>query len=293
MKVRFHENLDLTDTILQQYFPLKSHNEHLGIKVGSIKLQARMSGSFLSVLNLRYKDFLCKDTDYDFTVEAVQAKDLDLSAYPNVTVKSLPGGFTHYVFRWDFIARIDLEKKYASLLIAPVGSPLCIDSIFRIAVSFIALNNDGFLLHSAAIASKNEAFLFCGVSGSGKSTITNISQGFKEVLTDEMSLVEKSDGRYYIWGTPFWGQLQLSVNRSVPLRAIFILAKAKHNCVEKIGRTEGLTEFMKTVLFFGQNLEMSKTIMDEAIEFLDKVPLRKLFFLPEKSLWGVIDDYYG
>lgn len=289
-----HKNLDLTDEILRQYFPLEAFEEQIGVKIGPILIKARMlSGEFLEVLYPRYKGFIREEGAYDFIVEAARSLELDLSAYPNITVQSRAGGIIHYAFRWDFIAKIDLKNRYACILIAPVGTPLCLDSIFRIIASFVSVQKGGFLLHSAAIATQNGAFVFCGISGSGKSTIAKISSEEFDVLTDEMTLIEKVDSEYRVWGTPFWGELQLSVNQCAPLRAIFTISKAKVNSFEKISKAEGLTEFMKTILYFAQNLELNNALMDLSIDFLATIPFKKLNFLPDKSFWEPIHAYFN
>ena len=149
-------------------------------------------------------------------------------------------------------------------------------------------------MHSAAIATPDGAFMFCGVSGSGKSTIAKVSKEDYDLLTDEMTLIEKIEGDgYQVWGTPFWGEMQLSVNRNAPLRAICILEKAKANALETMSTSESLTEFMRTILYFAQNLELSQVLMNKSLEFLATVPLKKLCFLPEKSLWEAIHDHFG
>lgn len=289
----FHKNLEQTEALLTQYFPLKTAVEHLEVQIGSIVMKAATTEGFVDLLMPRYQGFLGSDGASDFIVEAARASELDLLAYPNITVRSQPGGQIHYAFRWDFIAKIDLPRRYACILVAPVGTPLCLDSIFRIITAFVAVQKGGFLLHSAAIATPQGAYMFCGISGSGKSTIAKVSKADYDLLTDEMALIEKTADGYRVWGTPFWGELQLSVNRCAPLRAVFSLSKSKTNSIEEIPKAQAVTEFMKTILFFAQNLELGNVLMDKSFEFLAAVPFRQLNFLPEKSLWEVIHAYFG
>jgi hypothetical protein len=157
----------------------------------------------------------------------------------------------------------------------------------------MAVQKGGFLLHSASISTSLGAFVFCGMSGNGKSTIAKLSSDSYEVLTDEMTLIEKVDGAYRVWGTPFWGEMQLSINQHAPLRSLFVLKKAPFNAVNTIPRTEGVTRFMQTILYFAQNIETSNILLDRSLNFLETVPLRELSFLPEPSLWEAIYAHFG
>jgi hypothetical protein len=143
------------------------------------------------------------------------------------------------------------------------------------------------------VATDLGGFVFCGVSGSGKSTVAKLSRGTYDVLTDEMSLIERVEGGYRVWGTPFWGELQMSVNRSAPVRAVFLLTKAPFNSLSAVRASEGIAEFMRIILYFGQNLEVCERVLSASMEFVRKVTLRRLNFLPEASLWGVIRDEFG
>ena len=287
-----HLKLDTVDDILDKHFPLKSFSEELNVKVGPIILNAKMPNGFIELLIPRYDGFLTEE-EADFQIEVARSEDLDLAMYPNIVVQSKRNGTMHYVFRWDFVAKIDTSKRTAVILLSAIGSPLCVDSILRISTSFALPEKGGLLIHSAAIHSNYGGLLFCGISGSGKSTISKLSKDIREVLTDEMSLIEKVNGGYNIWGTPFWGEMQMSVNKHYPLIGVLLLQKAKENYLRDISLSEGIMEFMRTVLYFGQNLETCSKLVDVSAQLLKIIPIKELGFLPDKSLWEVLDDYFG
>ncbi|HOO21620.1 MAG TPA: hypothetical protein PL011_09570 [Kiritimatiellia bacterium] len=288
----WHLDLESVDRLLDPYFPLASFDEQLGLRVGSISVCARMPSGFLEILTPRYNGFMT-DRDFDFHCEAARSDELDLSNYPNIVTQSLPGAQIHYVFRWDFIARIDLSKNYACILLSKVATPLCVDSIIRIATSFLSVARGGMLVHSASVMTDFGAFLFCGISRSGKSTVGKVSRDLYPLLTDEMTLIEKSGDGYQAWGTPFWGELQLSVNQSAPLRAAFLLSKSPVNAVEKIPLGEAMGGLMRTVMYFGQNLEVCNELLNVTLAFGQAVPIYRLQFLPDASFWEVIKNECG
>lgn len=289
-----HEDLRKVDELLDAHFPLTSFDERLDVKVGNTAITVRMPQGFKEFLMPRYEGFLADGSSFDFEVEAANATDLDLGDYPNITVRSEQGARVHYVFRWDFLARIDTINNYACILIAPIGTNLCVDSILRIATAFTSIEKGGFLLHSAAIKSGDEAYIFAGVSGAGKSTVSKVSMEREHVLTDEMTLVERcEDGSYAVWGTPFWGELQMSVNETCPLKALFILNKAKSNSIAEIPIGERVTRFMKIIMFFGRDQETFEKIFNATTQFIESVPIKRLDFLPEYSLWEEIHEHFS
>lgn len=294
MKIALHKDLDEVDALLDNYFPLVTTDEEISIRVGPTTIKARIPRGFREDLMPRYQGFLWEG-ECDFLVDVARDDALGepLLYYRDIFVLSKPSRKVHYVFRWDFIARIDTENKYVCLLIAPIGPPVCVDSIFRVAVSFAAVDKGGLLLHAAAIASPHGGFLFCGTSGSGKSTVAQISKEWYDVMTDEMALIEKVDNGYRVWGTPFWGQLQMSVNKSAPLRAALLLSKASSSSIQDVSLTWALPKFMETILYFGQNLETADVLLNVTMDFLEKVPIKNFSFQADKTLWKVILDKFG
>lgn len=69
----------------------------------------------------------------------------------------------------------------------------------------------GFLLHAASTISRGRGALFSGVSGAGKSTIISLARPHVMRLTDEISYIRKIDGAFRASGTPFSGELNMSV----------------------------------------------------------------------------------
>lgn len=289
--IKYHENLDRVEQYFIDHFPLTNVINKFTVQIGRLAMDVSSNIEIQDILDQRYQGFLGPGETL-FNVEADRL-DLDLAYYRNIHVQSRNCENIHYIFRWDFVAKVDINSRTSQLLMTKVGSPLCVDSILRIATSFLAIDKGGLLIHSGAIQSKGDhAYIFAGVSGSGKSTIAKISNDSREVITDEMTLVEKCGDSYYVSGTPFWGEMQVSKNISRPLKAIFILEKAKENLIEEIPKTLAITEFMRTVMYFAQNQDAVTQVLEHVVNFLEKVPIYRLHFRPEISFWELIDDQF-
>lgn len=285
-----------TEKLLADYFPLATDGTEIhDIAVGSSKVRVRSQVGEFEQIRERYEGFLVTDDNNfvpDFIVESNRHETLDMSEFPNITVVSDADNNTHYAFRWDFVSRIDVVNKRAELLMAPVAAPLSIDTIIRIATSFAAIHNGGFLVHSSCINRDGDAFMFCGVSGSGKSTMAKLSQERYRIFTDEMTLIEKQSDGYAAWGTPFWGEMQRSVHECAPLKGIFHLAKAEENSIEELPRAERIKELMRVIMCFGQEKILAERLLEQAIAFTAVVPFNRLHFKPDISVWDVINEKF-
>ena len=117
--------------------------------------------------------------------------------------------------RWDSRTGLGLVRQSAN--------PYSLDAVLRIVHSLILAERGGFLLHAASAICEGRAYLFSGVSGAGKTTMTRLAPPDITLLTDEMSYLrpERQSG-YRAFGTPFAGELARSgENCSAPVAALF------------------------------------------------------------------------
>jgi len=99
-----------------------------------------------------------------------------------------------------------------------------------------------FLMHGSVVAVDNEAYMFTALSGTGKSTHTNlwlknIPGSF--IVNGDKPLLRVSD-RVYICGTPWAGKERLQTNTMVPLKAIVLLERGKKNEINEISFQEAM-----------------------------------------------------
>src|SRR5260370_37735698 len=130
--------------------------------------------------------------------------------------------------RGDFRARWDPCNGRG--IVRQNASPYSLDSVLRILHSLILAERGGFLLHAASAICDGRAYLFSGVSGAGKTTMTRLAPADITLLTDEISYVPPRDVRpsdvrpsdhgYHAFGTPFAGELaKAGENCAAPVSA--------------------------------------------------------------------------
>jgi hypothetical protein len=131
--------------------------------------------------------------------------------------------------------------------------------------------------------------LFPGVSGAGKTTISRLAPPDVTLLTDEISYVRKQDAGYVAYGTPFTGELaKLGENVSAPLAALYLLAQGSENRIDPIPPGEAARSLLANLLFFAEDEELVQSMFHSAFEFVSRVPVSRLTFVPDSRVWELI-----
>jgi hypothetical protein len=90
-------------------------------------------------------------------------------------------------------------------------------------------------------------------------------------------------------GTPFAGELaRIGHKVQAPLAALFLLQQGPENRIELLGEAEAVRELLRHVLFFAQDEELVGMLFQTVCDFVKRVPVRRLVFTPEASVWELI-----
>lgn len=258
----------------------------LVIEIGGmpVRINATDAG-FLDLLQKRYSGFVGSSdcAEIEFNVELDQPKPVD----PNVGVS-----VTHERGRWslkrgDF--RAEWEPASRRGWIRQSANPYSIDAVLRIVHTLVLARQGGFLLHSASAIRNGKAFLFAGVSGAGKTTISRLAPPGAILLTDEISYVRKHHSGYVAFGTPFTGELaKLGENLSAPIGALYLLDKGPENRIDPVPPGEAARSLLANLLFFAEDEELVQDAFHSAFEFVNRVPVSRLTFVPDSRVWELI-----
>ncbi len=189
--------------------------------------------------------------------------------------------------RGDFRAEWDTEHRRG--WVRQTANPYAIDCVLRILHSLVLAGEGGFLVHAASAVKNGRAFLFAGVSGAGKTTISRLAPSNVTVLTDEISYVRVGRHGYEAFGTPFAGELaRIGANLRAPLEAVYLLVQGPENKIEPVSETAALQAFLRNVLFFAHDPELVEKVFQNAFDFVSRVPVHRLVFVPDAKVWELI-----
>jgi hypothetical protein len=256
------------------------------VEIGGIAVRINTRNpEFLRMLQDRYAGFLggSERVEVEFDVEFLDGGNADPDA--DVQVSQDMGRWQ--MSRGDFQAEWEPASHYGR--IRQSANPYSMDSVLRIVHTLVLAREGGFLLHAASVIRNGKAFLFAGVSGAGKTTISKLAPPDVTLLTDEISYVRKQRDAYVAFGTPFAGELaKVGENVSAPIAALYVLEKGPQNRIEKIPRAQAARSLLANVLFFAQDDELVRSIFDSAFEFISRVQVFRLTFVPDFRVWELI-----
>ncbi len=163
-----------------------------------------------------------------------------------------------------------------------------LDSLLRILLSQVLVEQSGFLLHAATVERDGRAYIFMGRSGAGKSTVASLSPA-QNVFTDEISLVRYRGEEWQAHGTPFWGEFRADgKNRSAALAGIYALVQAKQNRVEPLTRKRAIAELLGNAVFFSQERTQREMLLETFSRLAAEVPVARLEFRKDASFWELV-----
>jgi hypothetical protein len=241
---------------------------------------------FRALLETRYAGFVRAALEPASALDLdVVRPDRDLSTAEELRVWSEHGLW--HLERGDF--RAEWNPRAGRGQVVQLLSPYAIDSVLRIVHTLIQAPKGGFLLHGASAIRHGRAFLFSGVSGAGKTTISSLVPPDSILLTDEISYIRRDGERYLACGTPFAGELaRLGENAVAPIERLFFLAKGPENRIEPIETADALRMLLRNILFFADDASLIEMVFRSACEFLGRVPAFRLTFYPDERVWELI-----
>lgn len=257
------------------------------IEIGDMPVRVNTTDShFLDILQERYAGYIgyaSRPAEIEFDVELGADRSMSLNADLRVTQQN--GCWR--LERGDFCAEWEPAKRRGR--IRQTANPYSIDAVLRIVHTLVLAQQGGFLLHSASAIRNRKAFLFAGVSEAGKTTISRLAPSDVTLLTDEISYVRRQGDGYTAFGTPFTGELaKLGENVSAPVSALYLLAKGPENRIEPIAPGEAARSLLANLLFFAEDEDLVQATFHSAFEFVNRVPVSRLTFVPDARVWELI-----
>ncbi len=256
------------------------------IAVGGVPVRMNtIDADFIELLQNRYAGFVSHEASakFEFDIELARPEGSDREADLRVTYHS--GRWL--LERGDFHAEWDPAARRGS--IRQAANPYSIDAILRIVHTLVLAKQGGFLLHSASAIRNGKAFLFAGVSGAGKTTISRLAPPDATLLTDEISYVRRHGDGYVAYGTPFTGEMaKLGENVSAPVAALYLLAQGPENRIDPVTAADAGRELLANTLFFANDPQSVQRVFQSACDFVHRVPVCRLTFVPDARVWEMI-----
>ncbi len=257
------------------------------VEIGGIRIALSTDDqNFLHLLRHRYEGFLSSSTpefelEFDLTRNG-PASDDDVRVNRDAEDWIMERGDFHAC--WN--------PRTGKGKVSQNANPYSLDSVMRILHSLILAQRGGFLLHAASGICNGRAYLFSGVSGAGKTTMTRLAPSDTTLLTDEISYIRPSDNGYAAFGTPFAGELaRPGENCTAPISALFFLEQGPDNRIDDISSADAVRRLMRNILFFAEDKVLVEKLLATACDFVSRVPIRRLTFYPDGRVWDEVRNF--
>ena len=73
-----------------------------------------------------------------------------------------------------------------------------------------------------------------------------------------------------------------------PLAALYLLAQGPENRVDDISAADAARGLLSCILFFAEDAELVQAVFRSALDFVERVPVRRLTFVPDARVWELI-----
>lgn len=260
------------------------------VEIGAMPVLVRTSSpEFLAVLEKRYGGFMNPGAEpsFEFEVEVVPSSRLPGADDADVDLSVVFEGNRWILERGDFHAELDPGLRRGDIRLA--ASPYAIDAAFRVVHSLLLAKQGGLLVHASSAVKNGKAFLFAGVSGAGKTTISRLAPPDATLLTDEISYIRREGDGYVAYGTPFAGELaKPGENIRAPLAALYLLKQGPENRIDAVGAADATRAVLECVLFFAHDTKLVGKVFDSVCDLVQRVPVERLTFLPDNRVWELI-----
>lgn len=167
------------------------------------------------------------------------------------------------------------------LLVNPLYTPL--DQLLMVN---ILANGKGLLIHGAGLNIDGRGILFAGKSNSGKTTMARLCKNEKNavVLSDDRVILRKIKNRFFIYGTPWHGELEEVSNQGVPLDKIYLLNHGSKNLMVQLKGSQAIGQFLRFAILPFWNHEGMRFILKFSEQLVKEIPCNKLYFVPDKDV---------
>lgn len=150
-------------------------------------------------------------------------------------------------------------------------------TIIRRITHELLVKNQGFILHASAVRQNENAYIFLGESGAGKSTITQLLKSKFSITADDSIIIRKEKEIFY-----FYASSAIERNSFVPknfkrlnIKGVFFLKKSDQNRLQHLNNSDDILKLLAAQLY--SEKEDMITQMKYVIELINSFD--KFFFL--------------
>ena len=184
--------------------------------------------------------------------------------------------------------KINLEEFTGELTLTSRNPFQEVDYFLRVAAAGFVYQKGGLMVHAAGIERNQQAHLFMGKSGIGKTTVARNSPP-GSVMNDDLVFVVHEDPKWIVCSSPFYNPSQMPPqSHQAPLKGIYFLFQDKQVYLEEINSPTAVASFLANIPVLTTNPQMLSELFSRCNQIVQIVHPYRLHFLPDDSFWKII-----
>lgn len=147
-----------------------------------------------------------------------------------------------------------------------------------IVPELMLLANGRFFLHSSLVMYRDQAVLFCGPSGIGKSTQAELWEKHlgAEILNGDRAVIYEGKGGFVASGSPYSGSSGYYSPKEAPIAAIVLPEKADVEEITPIPPRQAVVTFLRESVQHSWDLEYTQQLTGLLAKLAETVPVYRL-----------------
>lgn len=147
------------------------------------------------------------------------------------------------------------------------------------------LNQQGIVIHAAAIQCEHNGIVFSAPSGTGKTTQANLWRKYKKatMINADRPAIKIQGEEAYVYGTLWNGSSPKCMNSYAKLKAIVMIEQAPHNSITKLSGKEALSKLMPRCFLPYFTKEMMNIALINIEKIIERTPVYLLKCRPDKE----------
>jgi hypothetical protein len=144
-----------------------------------------------------------------------------------------------------------------------------------------AINAD-IMMHASGVSYNGRGYLFSGVSGKGKTTMSLLWDNIgAQVIHDDRLIIRNTGGIYRMHNTPVYRN---DVPRSAPIDRIFLISHGQDNGMVQLREASAVSMVVANCIQHNYSQDMIARFLGSVSMMCSKVPVSTLSFRPDRSV---------
>jgi len=183
-------------------------------------------------------------------------------------------------------AQIYVDRKFIDLT---NGSGLLMSSL---DIDLVLLLFNRIIMHASVVEHQNQAILFSGPSGVGKSTQANLWKKYMnaDILNGDRATIDISKDITNVYGSPYAGSSKIYRNESAPIKAIILLKQGEKNSIRQLVGMELYRNMFPRFSLARWDDKLSNISMNIIEEIISRIPVYELTCLPDEEAVKLVCD---